>query len=547
MGTATRKLSEGATKPSWLVRNEQGETFGPVDFETLKAWACDGRLAPTNEISESGAGWQLATAVRALEMNWVAEVTPGTFYGPIHKRAMEELVRDGSIVSAGAFFARRSLDGKAESAADEAQAERVRALTEQYARTQQELADTESQLREARRAAAERDEQAHEAQRQISECEAQAHAARKTAAELQAQLQQARDLAEQARQQAEAGERQLRARLAEHEAQAQRRVAAYEEQVRLAQQQAAACAQQMEQAGRQAAAAEARLRATEQQLSEQAEQARAAQQQWVSKADGLAADLEALRKTHAELVAKAAEMSAERAAERVAREARERGLESEREALSASLAQARSESDAQKSRLARLEAERLGAAAAASAQGGLDARLRTASAELAGAQQELASEKAAARQAEARCAALEEALQAARAKDGEKAAFSDGVAAELRLMREQIEALGALLRRPGAASEPAAQGASRPSGRVYVEAEPVEVLPPEGRSKDTRAPAAEPSQAAAGATGKRADPPKNANGGRAGPGLSLADLEQQARRELERLGAQGANLFKRNK
>ncbi len=43
-------MGVGERKAGWLVRNEQGETFGPVDLETLKAWAADGRLSPTNEI-----------------------------------------------------------------------------------------------------------------------------------------------------------------------------------------------------------------------------------------------------------------------------------------------------------------------------------------------------------------------------------------------------------------------------------------------------------------------------------------------------------------
>ncbi len=547
MGTATRKLGDGPNNQGWLVRNEQGETFGPVDFETLKAWACDGRLAPANEISEDGAEWQLATANRALDMSWVAEVSPGTFYGPIHKQAMEELVRDGSIAGASAFFARRSLDGKAEPGPDPAQAERIRSLTEQYAQVQQQLAGAEAQAREARRAAAEREEQLREARRLTSEAEERLQAAVRRSDELAAQARQAQAQADLARGQAESCEKQLRAQLAEQEAQAQRRVAAYEEQVRLAQQQACAYAEQVEQVRRQSAESEERLRESARQLAEQAEQARAVQQVWLAKAEGLSEELEALRKTHASCLAKAAEAGAEHAAERASRDAREGALEAERKSLAASLAQARTEIDAQKARLLRLEAERRGIEAAASEQGELGGRLHAVCAELSGVQQALACEREAAQQAQARCATLESALREAQAQRGEQGALSDRVCDELRQMRAQIDALGALFQREQEAREASARreerAAARPVERVYVEAEPVDVLPPESRAKGKKAHSGE---------AHRTDPepppkpqPTAAPPGRTGGGLSLAELEQQARRELERLGAQGANLFKR--
>jgi hypothetical protein len=118
-------------------------------------------------------------------------------------------------------------------------------------------------------------------------------------------------------------------------------------------------------------------------------------------------------------------------------------------------------------------------------------------------------------------------------------------------MRRQIEELCGLVRETQAASGRAAQAESpRRAQAVYVEAEPVEVLPPEGRAagKGKSPPAAEAARAAPEASRPPPEqPPKSAAGGRCGSGLSLAELEQQARRELERLGAQGANLFKRSK
>ena len=76
--------------------------------------------------------------------------------------------------------------------------------------------------------------------------------------------------------------------------------------------------------------------------------------------------------------------------------------------------------------------------------------------------------------------------------------------------------------------------------RTYIKAEHVEVLPPERPHKK---PHPEPEPA------KPPPPPPAGNTGSThatGAGLSMADIEQQARRELERLGAQGMNnIFKR--
>ena len=105
MMTAPQLKKPGGDK-RWLVKNEQGDTFGPVDFETLKAWAKDGRLAPTNTLSDDATIWNAVTQYPELEMDWVAEVSPGAFYGPIHKLALESLQREGSLPADAVIFQR---------------------------------------------------------------------------------------------------------------------------------------------------------------------------------------------------------------------------------------------------------------------------------------------------------------------------------------------------------------------------------------------------------------------------------------------------------
>ena len=144
VATETRKLSGGAESERWHVRNEQGKVFGPVDFETLKAWACDGRLSPTNEVSSNGADWKFATSIRALDMDWVAEVTPGTFYGPIHRGAMADLIKEGSISAQSAFFVRRGMgDVPAQAPQADDPSEQLRRLTDEIAALRRQTAGSD--------------------------------------------------------------------------------------------------------------------------------------------------------------------------------------------------------------------------------------------------------------------------------------------------------------------------------------------------------------------------------------------------------------------
>jgi hypothetical protein len=101
-----------------------------------------------------------------------------------------------------------------------------------------------------------------------------------------------------------------------------------------------------------------------------------------------------------------------------------------------------------------------------------------------------------------------------------------------RLERELTQTLEKLVA-TAAASKPAVE-------RTYITAEAVELMPPERPRKKANP---EPEVM---------EPPPTGSG-QAGaakavsPGVSIADIEQQARRELERLGAQGMNIFKRKK
>jgi DNA repair exonuclease SbcCD ATPase subunit len=177
-----REAGRDASAGSWRIRTEKGEIFGPADLDTLKAWARDGRIAPSSEISADEGPWQPVTRVRGLEMDWVAEVTNGTFYGPIHRAALDELLHDGSLAGRVALF--RRLDPDAAAVSPRERELEVRLSTAQqslYAR----IGELEAQLTKSRA-------EGEQAQAAVSardlEFDAERQELRATASRLQAEL-----------------------------------------------------------------------------------------------------------------------------------------------------------------------------------------------------------------------------------------------------------------------------------------------------------------------------------------------------------------------
>lgn len=619
VATATRKRDERSEEQRWLVRNEQGETFGPVDFDTLKSWASDGRLAPTNEVSENGAQWTLATTFDALEMDWVAEVTPGTFYGPIHRLAMDELVRDGSIPATCARFRRcaataaeaetaaRPSAGKTQPAVEAASGGGAQSLSkERFETLEARLRDAEQRAQaeaaNARRQQAVGEERLRLAQEQCAAFASELERARASAQALEERLaraeQRADAEAEGAGRQRAAVEEQLRLALQQGAAsaaelersrasaaafetrlvQAESRAAALDGQLRSAQDSAAVSAadlkvaqeraallekelgrveqvsnEQTEQAKRQTAAYEEQLRVLRQEGLAAAAQAERAQARTAAveqrlddaehKAAARDAELAKLREERASAVSRAAELGAERELKAAALASQASAFEAERQEFRAALGHAQAEGAVRTARLAQLEKTLEGKVAAEPAFGALEEQVRALGAEVAGLRQALSGEKELAQQAQARCVSLETALEEARARCGRQEELG-GLRDELRQVRLQLgELCGkvAEVRTQTAASASPVSDGRQPQ---RVEAEPVdaEVLPPE------RAPRAARRTESPGVAGARTE---KASGGapngqtRSAAGLSLAELEMQARRELERLGAQGANLFRK--
>lgn len=121
-----------AAADKWQVRAEDGSVFGPATMDALLAWARDGRLSPAHVISCDGERWTPVTSRPELRMDWVSEISPGRFYGPIHRDALDELVRSGTIDDGLPCFVRASSPGdspallRAENASLKAQLESLR-------------------------------------------------------------------------------------------------------------------------------------------------------------------------------------------------------------------------------------------------------------------------------------------------------------------------------------------------------------------------------------------------------------------------------------
>ena len=90
-------MTETTEVRKWTLRKADGSRYGPVPLETLKEWACTGRIAPEDEISEDGSRWVRAATLPALEMRWEVILPDGSAYGPLNILAIGELLLDGSV------------------------------------------------------------------------------------------------------------------------------------------------------------------------------------------------------------------------------------------------------------------------------------------------------------------------------------------------------------------------------------------------------------------------------------------------------------------
>ena len=81
----------------YYVRAADETVFGPIGMETLVEWARNSRIDPTSVVSTDQASWKPAPLIPELEMTWLVETDPGTFYGPFNRAVVDGLFEAGTL------------------------------------------------------------------------------------------------------------------------------------------------------------------------------------------------------------------------------------------------------------------------------------------------------------------------------------------------------------------------------------------------------------------------------------------------------------------
>ena len=86
------------TSPNlYLLKAEDSEVFGPVDFKQITAWATAAQISPLDKISSDQHTWFKAPMVPELEMDWLIELTSEQLYGPTTLGAIQEFLNLGEV------------------------------------------------------------------------------------------------------------------------------------------------------------------------------------------------------------------------------------------------------------------------------------------------------------------------------------------------------------------------------------------------------------------------------------------------------------------
>lgn len=82
---------------AWYLKKKQGKIYGPIDLETLAAWAGEGRISPDDLVSDDQKKWKPAPALSSLKMVWSIQLNDGSNIGPLNILSTCEHINDGSI------------------------------------------------------------------------------------------------------------------------------------------------------------------------------------------------------------------------------------------------------------------------------------------------------------------------------------------------------------------------------------------------------------------------------------------------------------------
>ncbi len=77
---------------AFYLKTGDGEAYGPVDWETLIDWCCEGRIEPDHAISQDTVTWTNAADWPELAMDWMLVLADEEQVGPFHRKLIEELL-----------------------------------------------------------------------------------------------------------------------------------------------------------------------------------------------------------------------------------------------------------------------------------------------------------------------------------------------------------------------------------------------------------------------------------------------------------------------
>ena len=81
----------------YLLKAENNEVFGPVNFQQLTTWATSAQISPLDKVSTDQQTWFKAPMVPELGMDWLIELTADQLYGPTTLGALQEFLNLGEI------------------------------------------------------------------------------------------------------------------------------------------------------------------------------------------------------------------------------------------------------------------------------------------------------------------------------------------------------------------------------------------------------------------------------------------------------------------
>lgn len=84
---------------TWFLQKAgDGNEYGPVRTDTLRAWASEAKISPMDKLSSDGKeSWVRAPMVPDLQMDWLVELDDNYLYGPTNIATLQEFLALGEI------------------------------------------------------------------------------------------------------------------------------------------------------------------------------------------------------------------------------------------------------------------------------------------------------------------------------------------------------------------------------------------------------------------------------------------------------------------